>query len=594
MLRPCGGVACQLAGNDTAEATRSFLADGRVPVAEISNSPLGVIIRRGKLPGAGEWTHALTDAHRRAMATLVPDNPRQADSGRIVWEYLGLVGDYLLGTLGHEGDEGSKGLPFTKTIQQSKVIFVISRTTGELLWEHQLERSVSPTAIVADAQTVYLLDRTGGAMYEQSLRRGTGAEPVSQLKALDLATGTIRWEQGDIPSSWKTLMLSDGVLVAYPYPAENAARDGDKGVGVYTCRDGKPIWSRQKLPGISETGRGGTMRHSFIVGDTLFLPWAYDLRTGEEQLLEQDPLTGQPKRFDVSGKNFCGTITAAKELLIYRSASMGFAPISRDSGSYWLPESRPSCWISAIPAGGMVLAPEGYSTCICPYNYKTSLALIPVERNENWSVYLAGGRREKMAAKEARNKARKKGKKISPSQGKPEIETVRTLHINLNAPGDQMDAEGKLWLAWPRPKDPKKVYLIRQIPVQVETEKKGFRFNSDYYPIANTKTPWLYTSGLTGPLKINVRLSGGQPGYYRVALHFTETENTTPGERVFDVKIQGENAISRLDIIVETGAANRALVKEFSNIKANGMMSIELIPVVGSDPLICSLEIVEQ
>jgi hypothetical protein len=389
-------------------------------------------------------------------------------------------------------------------------------------------------------------------------------------------------------------MLRRDLLVAYPNPAENSARDGDTGVGVYASNDGTVVWSKQTLPGVSETGRGGTMRHSFIVGGTLFLPWAYDLRTGEEQLLEQDPLTGQPKRFDVSGKNFCGTIAAAKDLLVYRSASIGFAEISQDSGSCWLPESRPSCWISAIPTGGMVLAPEGYSTCICPYNYKTSLAMIPVKRNENWSVYLAGGRREKMAANKSRNKAKKKGKNRPASQVKMKVETVQTLRINFNAPGDQMDAEGRLWLAWPRPVDPKKVYLIRQVPIQVEAEEARFQFNSDYHPIANTQTPWLYTSGLTGPLKFNIQLSDNQPGRYDVALHFAETEVGTPGRRVFGVRIQGEDTFSQLDITAAAGGANTALIQATSSIMAEGMMTIELIPVAGSAPRVCALEITKR
>ena len=58
------------------------------------------------------------------------------------------------------------------------------------------------------------------------------------------------------------------------------------------------------------------------------------------------------------------------------------------------------------------------------------------------------------------------------------------MRLNLNAPGDQMDAEGRLWLAWPRPVDPKKVYMIQQVPVQQEAETGGFRLNSDYHPIA--------------------------------------------------------------------------------------------------------------
>jgi len=449
---------------------------------------------------------------------------------------------------------------------------------------------VSPTAIVADERNVYLLDRTGGAKYEAVRRRGAGDAPASALKALDPATGKVLWTQDGIPPAWKALMLRGNVVVAYPNPAENAAGDGDKGVGVYACRDGKLLWSRETLKGISETGRGGTMRHTFIVGDTLFLPWAFDLHTGKERLLETNPLTGQPERFSPSGKNFCGTFSAACDLLIYRSASIGFAEIRRDSGSHWLPESRPSCWISAIPAGGMVLAPEGYSTCICPYNYKTSLAMIPVQRNENWSVYLAGGRREKMAAKTLGKKERQEY--LADIARPPK--NVRSLRVNFNAPGDQMDGDGKLWLAWPRPVDPKNVYVIQPVPLQQESEASPFRLNSDYHPIAGTKTPWLYTSGLAGPLRFTVQLSDDQPARYNVALHFAETEDATGGGRVFDVKLQDKTVISKLDIAAAAGGANRAMVKQFQDIAAKGTLTVELVPIRGKQPLICSLEVLRQ
>ena len=41
VLRPCGGVACQIAGGDSTGATRTFLAGGGVPAEEISESSLG-------------------------------------------------------------------------------------------------------------------------------------------------------------------------------------------------------------------------------------------------------------------------------------------------------------------------------------------------------------------------------------------------------------------------------------------------------------------------------------------------------------------------------------------------------------------------
>ena len=44
------------------------------------------------------------------------------------------------------------------------------------------------------------------------------------------------------------------------------------------------------------------------------------------------------------------------------------------------------------------------------------------------------------------------------------------------------------------------------------------------HPIAGTQTPWLYTSRLTGPVKLTVQVSDGGSAQYTVILHFVETE----------------------------------------------------------------------
>jgi hypothetical protein len=39
--------------------------------------------------------------------------------------------------------------------------------------------------------------------------------------------------------------------------------------------------------------------------------------------------------------------------------------------------TRPGCWINIIPAGGLVIVPEGSSGCTCGYPLQMSLALVP-------------------------------------------------------------------------------------------------------------------------------------------------------------------------------------------------------------------------
>jgi len=42
------------------------------------------------------------------------------------------------------------------------------------------------------------------------------------------------------------------------------------------------------------------------------------------------------------------------------------------------------------------------------------------------------------------------------------------------------------------------------VPVAGPDDAAGFRFNSDFTPIAGTRRPWIYASGLTGEITLKV------------------------------------------------------------------------------------------
>ncbi|QDU11072.1 PQQ-binding-like beta-propeller repeat protein [Gimesia aquarii] len=84
---------------------------------------------------------------------------------------------------------------------------------------------------------------------------------------------------------------------------------------------------------------------------------------------------------------------------------------------------------------------------------------------------------------------------------------------------------------------------------------------------------------------------------YTVRLTFTEPdENMKPGNRQFQVRLQGIPAIENLDILRETGQAMHSLVKEFKNIPASDKIEIELIPVNDSahPPVISGIELISE
>jgi len=79
-------------------------------------------------------------------------------------------------------------------------------------------------------------------------------------------------------------------------------------------------------------------------------------------------------------------------------------------------------------------------------------------------------------------------------------------------------------------------------------------------------------------------------------LHFAELEDIKPGQRVFDVKLQGKTVLRDFDVIKAAGGRNRALVKQFDQIVATKGILLELIPKVkeltpASAPIISGIEI---
>lgn len=101
------------------------------------------------------------------------------------------------------------------------------------------------------------------------------------------------------------------------------------------------------------------------------------------------------------------------------------------------------------------------------------------------------------------------------------------------------------------------------------------------------------------PVSLDKVTSVGQKPY-TVRLHFIEPDDAKPGQRVFDVKIQGKIVLKNLDVVKEAGGPNRGLVREFKNISVNDELKIEFVPGDGKKitastaPVLCGLEVVQQ
>ncbi len=111
-------------------------------------------------------------------------------------------------------------------------------------------------------------------------------------------------------------------------------------------------------------------------------------------------------------------------------------------------------------------------------------------------------------------------------------------------------------------------------------------------------------SGVTNPAPMAVyqtarigNYSYSIPGFgpgssQKVRLHFAETFFTTAGSRTFNVTINGTQVLTNFDIFAAAGAANKAVIKEFTlNADSSGMYTITTASVVNS-ALISGIETV--
>jgi len=136
----------------------------------------------------------------------------------------------------------------------------------------------------------------------------------------------------------------------------------------------------------------------------------------------------------------------------------------------------------------------------------------------------------------------------------------------------------------------------------VEYGKAGYGFTRSYGDmvdrgwssrILGAKEPRIYQTEHWGVERFVAEVPDGR---YTVVLHFAETWEgiDKQGPRVFDVKIEGQDALTGFDILKEAGAMNTAVTKEFRHIPVDdGKLDIRFIPK-HENPIVNGIEIIGE
>jgi hypothetical protein len=433
----------------------------------------------------------------------------------------------------------------------SKQLVVMDRATGKVRWSVTARSGFRHNAICLGGGRMYCIDRVSGAEISRLKRRGEKPSHEPRLVVFDLLTGEEVWStENDVFGTWLSYSAERDVLVEAGRNASDTLGDEPKGMRVYRAKTGNVLWS-------SQTFAGPAMIHH----DTILMAGnGCDLLTGRPRL-RKHPLSGEPVEWTWTRNYGCNTPLASENLLTFRSGAAGYLDFCNDGGTGNFGGFRSSCTNNLIVAGGVLCAPDYTRTCVCSYQNQTSLALVHTPEVETWTSF--GSQ--------------------TPKQ------PVRRLGINLGAPGDRKADDGTLWLEYPSVGG-----LSPRIAITIAPEKpEWFRRHSSQ--IKGDGLNWVAASGAKGltSLKVKLGTSDKQPRTYTVRLHFAEPDDVKPGERVFNVAVQGKPAVDSLDIVKETGGQCRALVKELSGMQVGDELVIELSPTSSKlrAGVLCGVEI---
>ena len=507
-----------------------------------------------------------------------PDQNR-ADGTPVTWGYIGIYENLLLAGYGpvdyaREFDydfspDGKKGVAWRPDFSASDGLMAFDRNTGKILWGVKARNDFLHNGIVAGGGRVYLLDKHPLRVEDHNRRRGVTSDKSNRLLALDAQTGEPVWQRDAdaVFGSWLSYSAEHDLLLQAGSAASDRSLDEvKKGIAVHSAKTGETRWSKPEF----EYAGPCMLHNDLVITNTT----SYKESQGALNLLDgspfmiNDPVTGETMLWTFTRTYGCNTAVASENLLTFRSGAAGFCDLSNFGGTGNFGGFKSGCSTNLIVADGVLNAPDYTRTCTCAYQNQTSLAMIPMSTNELWSYNTFG----------------KTDDDLSP--------TIQRIGVNFGAPGDRLADSGTLWVNYPADSG-----TSPNLEVAIEGDPVWHRDHSSR--VSSGQIPWVTASSVEAVERIVIGL-GERPDAdtqrrFTVKLYFTEPDTTVrPGERVFDVMLQGKTVDKQFDIAKQTNGPLRSLVTTHQNVLLGDSLEIILSPQTDRKPVLSGVEIIEE
>ncbi len=402
---------------------------------------------------------------------------------------------------------------------------------------------------------------------------------IKRITALDAMTGEILYNRAvDVQDCNAYVAAHNGKLLFLNNKGEKwwggfgGGAFRNSSIAVHDAATGKFLWKRKT-------------NHRFdpVIGDEAIYaePWTFDLATGKKKR-RAHPVTGVEGDYAwVRYHKQCGNYNGSTHFVFGRSKGFGYFDVLRDNGFYISWHHRQNCNSDTASGSGMMIKPPFNADCGCPWSlpYTIAMTTMPEEPAIPYTFFQQG--------------------RCLP---------VKELRLNFGASGDRRDKAGALWLNPAREHHPSKLQLmlapvITYYGVGVNSHGGAntySRQSASDVPAANTSDPFLFDAYALGLQRcvVPVTTPDDGKGTYTVRLGFSALPGDKPGQRVFDVLLNGKRVLKGFDIVKEAGAAHSAVWKEFTLSLADNLV-LDLVakadkPTMKQMPLINAMEILRK
>ena len=291
------------------------------------------------------------------------------------WGYIAAADDMLIGSAVKGGSiyeeywnkaawYDGKGDGATAKICADAIV-AYDKKYGDVLWQHEMDAGVQSTITLIEDQ-IFLVEAN-----DPELRKATSGKLSNKqiwgnacVVCLDRKTGEVLWRQ-PVPKQGEDQIISFGIADHRQFVLQTSY-GGQFHFFSYQRETGEQQWQREvKWPA---DHHGAHMQHAVLMGGKLFVqPHILDAASGE--ILQTGTL---------GKRRGCATPIGSGGAILYRG---GTGPLSLWSLEQERPTEfmrlRPSCWLSTIPAQGMLFSPEAGGGCSCGGWMECSIGFAP-------------------------------------------------------------------------------------------------------------------------------------------------------------------------------------------------------------------------